>query len=255
MNSFARFQRSNRLARGLFNSSTPSNARAVAGAALVLCTANASAALQGRNLDSNPATFEAYSDTALNITWLTDADIAMTRGEAKDGRKNWGDATAYVAALDVFGVSGWRLPKVLPRDGSSVYNDAFTNDGSSDRGYAAKGIGWGTTSELGHMFYVTLANSAFNLTQSAPFSHLSANDYWTGQLRGQIATRAFFLNTGIGLQDSASLASTYKLWAVRDGDIGTPVPEPQTFVLMLAGLAAIVLTKRRSRRPVPGRFG
>jgi hypothetical protein len=32
--------------------------------------------LQGRDLDGNPATFEAYYDTDLNITWLANANIA-----------------------------------------------------------------------------------------------------------------------------------------------------------------------------------
>ena len=217
-------------------------------AALVLCAGGANAALQGRNLDANAATFEAYYDTVLNITWLADADIAKTRGEANEGRKNWGDAVAYATALNVFGVTGWRLPKVLPRDGSTVYNTTFTNNGSSDRGYATTGIGWGTTSELGHMFYVTLGNSAFSLTNTAPFSQLAANDYWTGQPLGRLATTGFFFNTGIGLQDTASLAFTYKTWAVRDGDISAPIPEPQTYALMLAGLAAIGVWVKRRRR-------
>ena len=214
-------------------------------AALVLCTVSANAALQGRNLDGNAATFEAYYDNLLNITWLADADIANTRGEANGGRKSWGAARDYAAALNVNGVTGWRLPSVLPRDGSAVYNTAFTNNGTSDRGYANTGVGWGTRSELGHMFYVTLGNSAFSLTNSAPFSNLAANDYWTNQPLGQLATQGFFFNTGIGLQDSASLAFTYKSWVVRDGDISAPIPEPQTYALMLLGLAATAAAARR----------
>ena len=218
------------------------------GLALSLCAASAHAALQGRNLDGNAATFEAYYDTTLNITWLADADIANTRGETNEGRKNWGDAQAYAAALNVFGVTGWRLPKVLPRDGGVIYNTAFKNDGSSDIGYAAKGTGWGTTSELGHMYYVTLANSAFSLTNTAPFSKLVANDYWTGQAPSRLSPGAFFFNTGIGLQDVALVAFTYKMWAVCDGDISAPIPEPQTYALMLAGLAATAVVVKRRRR-------
>ena len=227
-------------------------AAALLGAALSLGAASANAALQGRNLDANAATFEAYYDTTLNITWLADADIAKTRGEANEGRKNWGDAQAYAAALDVFGVTGWRLPKVTPRDGSAAYNLAFKNDGSSDIGYAVAGTGWGTTSELGHLYYVTLANPAFSLTNTAPFSQLAANDYWTSSLPVRIATTGFSFNSGIGLQNTASLGFTYKMWAVRDGDIGVsaPIPEPQTYALMLAGLAATAVVVKRRRRNV-----
>jgi hypothetical protein len=35
--------------------------------------------LQGRDLDGNLTTFEAYYDTALNITWLADANYAGTK--------------------------------------------------------------------------------------------------------------------------------------------------------------------------------
>ena len=34
--------------------------------------------LQGRDLDGNAATFEAYYDTVLDITWLADANAAGT---------------------------------------------------------------------------------------------------------------------------------------------------------------------------------
>lgn len=34
--------------------------------------------LQGRDLDGNLATFEAYYDTVLGITWLADANYAKT---------------------------------------------------------------------------------------------------------------------------------------------------------------------------------
>jgi PEP-CTERM motif len=221
---------------------------ALFGAALVLFTASANAALQGRNLDANPATFEAYYDTVLNITWLADADIANTRGEANEGRKSWGDALTYTAALNVNGVTGWRLPKVLPRDGSTLYNVTFTNNGTSDRGYANSGVGWGTKSELGHLFYVTLGNSTNNLTNTAPFKNLAANDYWTGQAIGALVPQGFFFNTGVGLQDLASTDFTYKTWAVRDGDISAPIPEPETYALMLLGLTATAVVTRRRRR-------
>ena len=34
--------------------------------------------LQGRDLDGNAATFEAYYDAELNITWLADANLAAS---------------------------------------------------------------------------------------------------------------------------------------------------------------------------------
>ena len=45
--------------------------------------------LQGRDLDGNLFTIEAYYDTALNITWLADANYAKTSGYDADGLMNW----------------------------------------------------------------------------------------------------------------------------------------------------------------------
>jgi hypothetical protein len=49
-------------------------------------------------------------DTELRITWLQDANYAMTSGFDADGRMNWTAANAWAAGLVVNGVSGWRLP-------------------------------------------------------------------------------------------------------------------------------------------------
>src|SRR3989344_1507399 len=70
--------------------------------------------LQGRDLDGNLSTFEAYYDTALNITWLADANYAGTT-------MDWTTANAWVAALNPYGscITGWRLPTVSPVDGTT----------------------------------------------------------------------------------------------------------------------------------------
>ena len=60
----------------------------------------------------------------------------------------------------------------------------------------------------------------------------------------------FFFNTGIGLQDTAALTFTYKTCAVRDGGISAPIPKPQTYALMLAGLAATAVFAQGARRQV-----
>ncbi|MFQ5645114.1 MAG: hypothetical protein ACE5FQ_15670, partial [Thiogranum sp.] len=69
--------------------------------------------LQGRDLDGNPATFEAYYDTMLDITWLADANYANTVGLSFNGRISWAQAFSWTNALNVNGVTGWRLPTVL----------------------------------------------------------------------------------------------------------------------------------------------
>ena len=47
---------------------------------IALCTvsAAANAALLGRDLNGSPGSFEAYYDTTLDITWLANANLALT---------------------------------------------------------------------------------------------------------------------------------------------------------------------------------
>ncbi|MEA2079422.1 MAG: hypothetical protein U9P00_06110 [Pseudomonadota bacterium] len=82
--------------------------------------------LQGRDLDGNAATFEAYYDTTLDITWLANANAAGTT-------MNWADANSWAAGLNVNGVTGWRLPTNTPINGS-VYNTSFPTHATSDLG-------------------------------------------------------------------------------------------------------------------------
>ncbi len=60
--------------------------------------------LLGRDLDGNDATFEAYYDTVLDITWLADANYAQTSGYDADGMMDY--------RLASLGFSNWRLPRI-----------------------------------------------------------------------------------------------------------------------------------------------
>jgi hypothetical protein len=119
---------------------------------LMIATA-AQAELHGRNLDNDPATFEAWYDDVLDITWLADANYARTSGHDADGMMDWPAATAWVKSLDYFGVTGWRLPAVAPLNGST-YDHTFSNNGTTDVGFASRG----TLSELADLYCVTLGN-------------------------------------------------------------------------------------------------
>lgn len=48
----------------------------------------------------------AYYDTEADLTWLADANYAMTSGYDADGLMNWANANAWAAGLDVEGVTG-----------------------------------------------------------------------------------------------------------------------------------------------------
>src|SRR3989344_2551084 len=64
--------------------------------------------LQGRDLDGNLSTAEAYYDTALNITWLADANYGLgSIYDLADGYGNgamtWTNANAWAASLNING--------------------------------------------------------------------------------------------------------------------------------------------------------
>ena len=49
-------------------------------------------------------------DDVLNITWLQDANYAMTSGYDTDGRMTWEQANTWATTLVYGGTGGWRLP-------------------------------------------------------------------------------------------------------------------------------------------------
>ena len=130
--------------------------------------------LQGRDLDGNLSTAEAYYDTSLNITWLANANVA--------GLMNWADANAWAAGLNINSITGWRLPTVTDT-GTSGCNFAYTG---TDCGFNVA-----PTGEMAHMFYVTLGDKAYyntsgvgpqagwGLTNTGLFSNVYFGAYWS----------------------------------------------------------------------------
>lgn len=232
--------------------------RAATFVALILASLPAYAVLQGRDLDGNATTFEAFYDTALDITWLADFGLS-------GGNLSWKSAGTWAAGLSWHGISGWRLPTVLPAHGSALI-EVGSNNGSTDFGYAKTGAGWGTANELGHLFYVTLAGSGrckpndasptSCVTQTphgltgdvAPFFGIAAGDYWTGTaLPSNPSSRALAFNFALGLQGQGGVGTLANAVAVRDGDVSA-VPEPGAAAMLLAGLAGLAMRHPRRAR-------
>lgn len=217
--------------------------------------------LQGRDLDGNHATFEAYYDTNLNITWLANAN-ALGR-EWYYGARDRTNNLSFTDGVNVY--DNWRLPTSAPMDGTNTYNYKWAYDGSTDSGYNISEQGTvyagGTGSELAHLFYNTLNNkgyctpatstadvcdspqAGFGLTNTGPFTNLQAGTYWS--YRADATFRAFLFDFKYGFQAEAYQGENYFTLAVSPGDVGT-VPEIDTWAMLLIGLGLVgAVTRRR----------
>lgn len=224
--------------------------------------------LQGRDLDGNLSTFEAYYDTDLDITWLADANYAKTSGDDADGYMNWTTATAWAASLNPYGsnITGWRLPTVSPVDGTTDDDWKLSYIGTEDKGYNISAPGTlyagSTTSEMAHMFYNTLgdksscdpsastassciAQAGYGLSNTGPFSNLQSYGYWSDTefaLNTTASAWAFaFHNT---YQEPLSKIISFYAWAVHPGDIAV-VPVPAAGWLLCSGLLGLIGVARR----------
>jgi hypothetical protein len=201
--------------------------------------------LQGRDLDGNLATFEAYYDTSLNITWLANANYAGTI-------MDWTTANAWAAGLNPYrsGITGWRLPTVTD-----------TGTSGCDFGYTGTDCGFNVntaTGEMAHMFYTILGDKAFyntsgvgpqagwGLTNTGPFSNVQSLIYWSATEYAPDTSYAWVFNFSNGNQTSHNKANGYYAWAVHSGDVGaSAVPVPAAAWLFGSGLLGLIGVARR----------
>ena len=165
-----------------------------------------------------------YDDT-LDITWLQDANYARTTGYAPNGQMTWVDAKAWAAELSYEGFDDWRLP-------STSESPAF--------GYNA-----GSSSEMNHMYYNNLNNSAGSpiTTNTEMFTNVMSSAYWYEE--GYSENRSWGFYSYDGKESHLTKGSLYFSWAVRDGDVSA-VPVPAAAWLFGSALIALTGLKRRT---------
>ena len=167
---------------------------------------------------------QAVYDTDLNITWLADANLALSNTFGLSGIDSTGGmfgdtANNYISAMNLdggtgyLGVNAWRY-SILPCYGITTYNC--------------------TNSEFGHLFYNELNGTAHNAISTSVdpdldlFSNIIDNHiswYWSGSLSsGHV--EVFDFSSGANSRVFATLAKNH-VWAVADGDVFvSPVPVP-----------------------------
>jgi hypothetical protein len=184
-------------------------------------------------------------DTVLNVTWMQDAQYAITSQYKADGRLSWADAVGFASnatyADSVRGVvwDDWRLPSTVDLPTSTGYDLT------------------GQTSELAFMYYVNLGYSPSPLLPSAPapssnaynpFTNLAFRGYWSGTESGTWSGEAWGFHMHFGYQSLNGKNDGSRVWLLRDGDVASvSVPEPGTLALFGLGILGARVARRRQK--------
>ena len=188
-------------------------------------------------------------DKTLDVTWLRNSF-----GNGASSPVNWNAASAWAANL-VTGsggnaISDWRLPTMAAPALACNFSYGGTNCGFNPAT---------SSSEMASLFYSTLGNKAYydtngdaqavyGLTNTGSFQNMQSGYHWLGtEYAPSVAGDAWYFVTNVGNQSASSKNSLLYAMAVHSGDVMAPVPEPETYAMLLAGLGVIGAVARRRK--------
>ena len=217
---------------------------------------------------------QAIYDTDLNITWISNANLAMSNtfglptdvslglhpnddsnnnGQINaDGSMNWPGALFWIDAMNVagyLGFSDWRLPTTVEPDSSCTDDTTGNNPSTDPTGYNCIG------GELGHLYYTEINAPAGGIpglsggdsVQLAKFTNLNPVRFWTGTKRSFGPPHPpWYFDFGDGSQLAGSEVPYFYAWAAHNGDVGV-IPVPAALWLFGSGLLGLVGVARRKK--------
>ena len=217
----------------------------------------AQAQLAGRDLNGD-GQVDAFYDVQQDVSWMADAHYTATLGLVMGtgldpfgspipvGQGTLSTERSWVAQFDVYGVSGWRLPRVFAPTTPTL-------GGACPAGFICVGQ-LSLETELTRLYSGVGGDlSMFRNVQTRYWS----DTYGIGPA-GSPGSFSQMFSAGSGSSSGTDEVDVpfahlmLSVWAVHDGDVGhvAAVPEPSTYALMLTGLAGLALASRRRRSRV-----
>lgn len=191
----------------------------------LLISLSANAGLTAVDIDGDWSNgHEGVYDDVLDITWLANANLAVTEafgvaGVQANGTMAWDIAQTFIGAMNAedsgagyLGVNSWRQV--------SSSGCTSTSDPCDD-----------IDDELGYHFYQNFgAEQGSPVTQGANtqslelFGGIEVSFYWTGTETFPGAGTAWAFNTNTGNQIGNTKIAKHYVWPVAPGMVGTPQP-------------------------------
>jgi len=142
-----------------------------------------------------------------NAYYDTELNLLWTTDANINGTDDWSSQMAWASDLTINGVSNWRLP---------------------------------TQDEAVNFF-----DEGISVSSPGPFINIQTDSYWTSTESNFFPDFALNFDL-VGFSSQLTPKDTALFaWAVHSGDV-SPIPEPSTYAMLLAGLSLLGLARRKN---------